>query len=154
MKKNNIILWDDLIYGKSRPLYITAYWFAVMYSLIILSRCSESVTTRLFLDMFSLHYRPSLILFPYEIYIAWWILSNYLGNLDVFLPLWFRLLPHHLASTACGQNPHLLLPALPATWVNTLICMTSRNLLTTPSYPAWIYTYATIVLQRMKVCGE
>lgn len=78
-------------------------------------------------------------------------ISYHLGNLDVLPVLCFRLLLHHLASTAFGQRPHPLPRAPPTTWVSTLISMMSRSLLTTPSYPAWTYTYATTVLQWMKV---
>lgn len=65
--------------------------------------------------------------------------------------LCFRLLLRLLAFTAFGQRPPPLLLAPPITPVNISICMTSRSLLTTPSYPAWTYTYAMTALQWMKV---
>lgn len=63
----------------------------------------------------------------------------------------FRLLRHLLAFTPFGQTPHQLTLAPPAAQVNILITMTLRSLLTTPSYLAWTYTFATTALQWMKV---
>lgn len=80
------------------------------------------------------------------------IFSTNAGNQHIFVCLlYFRLLLLPLAFTAFGQSPHQDLLAPPATWVNILISMMLRNLLTTPSYPAWTYTYAMTVLQWMKV---